>query len=128
LHSRDHNLSADGRIVLRVDAIGKLSRDGLRPGGDVLRDILGNDCYEQTILLSLQKCRYVDSSGVEWLLHCHRRCEQEGGRFIVHSAAASVLQLLKMMRMYKILHLTPDLQAAEIAVSVQKEEAHEHST
>ena len=111
------DLYAQDHVVLNVEAIGRVSRNGLPPGGDPLEDMLGQDVFGQGLLLGLEKCEYLDSSGVEWLLHCHNRFERSGGRLVIHSAKPKVMQLLRIMRMPMILRIAEDLEKAKMLMN-----------
>src|SRR5262245_24444595 len=70
-----------------------------------LENLLGSSCYRHKILLNLEKSSYMDTSGVSWLIHCHRACKEAGGRFIVHSIPPMVDQMLQLLRMGEVLSL-----------------------
>ena len=118
LHGKLHNLAGDHR-VLNVEAVGRLSRNGMAVGGDPLRDMFGDEIYAQGLLLSLEKCEYLDSSGVEWLLQCHNRFARGGGRIVIHSAKPKVAQLLRIMRMQKVLRIAEDAEQAQIVMTAE---------
>lgn len=125
LHGKIQDLYAGDHAVLNVEAIGRVSRYGIAPGAEPLRDMLGDEVYRQGLMLSLEKCEYLDSSGVEWLLHCHSRFERGGGRLVIHSAKPKVMQLLRIMRMPMVLRIAEDLEKAKIIMN-GKNESHEH--
>lgn len=126
LHGKVHDVFARDHVVVNVEAIGKLSRNGLAAGSDPLRDLLGEDVYGESLMLSLEKCEYLDSSGVEWLLQCHSRFEKSGGRMVIHSAKPKVAQLLRIMRMHKVLRLAEDPEQAKTVMTAEGQ-IHEHS-
>jgi len=103
---------AEGDLV-RIEVSGKISRDGWTAHRDPLTEVYGHDIYRQKVLVNLSNSFYVDSTGVEWMLSSHRRFKESGGIMVLHSATAGTLQLLKMMRMDRVLHLVPDETAAK---------------
>ena len=67
-----------------------------------LVELLGPGAYARHVALDLSDSPYMDSSGVGWLLTCHKRLREAGGRLIVHGAqpvVANMLRLLKLDRM-----------------------------
>lgn len=115
--------SADDGIF-RIDVAGKISKDGWPPNRDPLVSRFGPDVYAATVLMNLQSAQYIDSTGVEWLLFCHSRCEQAGGRLVVHSPNPLTDQLLRMMRMDLTLNLAANEQDA---LTLAGESSNEHA-
>lgn len=101
----------DGDLV-RLETLGKLSRDGWNANRDPLGDLFGPNIYAGKVLLSLEHSQYLDSTGVEWLLSCHKRFEANGGKLVIRCHNPVMLQILKMMRMDLVLHLAKDEAAA----------------
>ncbi len=114
-------LQPDGDFV-RIELVGRLSRDGCPAGYDPLASLFGEGVYTRKVLLNLRRSNYLDSSGVSWLLDSHARFQQAGGALVVHSATPLTTQFLKMMRMDMALTLAPDEAAAR-----QKANGNEHS-
>jgi anti-anti-sigma factor len=90
--------------ILRVEVVGKLSRDGVVVSRDAFINACGGDVYQKPVLLSLQRSLYVDSTGVEWLLTYHKRFESGGGMLICHSPSPVTSQMMKIMRLDRVLH------------------------
>lgn len=72
----------------------------------------GVDVYTKTVLLDLSEANYINSSGIGWMVSCHKRAVEHGGKIIFHSPQPLVDQTLKMMRIDKALHLVENLDAA----------------
>jgi anti-anti-sigma factor len=104
-------LFPDGDII-RLAAEGRVSRDTWAHNGDPLTHACGPQIFKSKVLLSLRQVLYLDSTGVEWLLVCQRKFQQQGGRMILHSLVPATLQLLKMMRMDTLLEIEPEESAA----------------
>lgn len=48
------------------------------------------------VLVGLESCAFIDSSGIAVLLRAHNRMEEEGNRLAVYAPAAQVLRVLQM--------------------------------
>jgi anti-anti-sigma factor len=91
--------------LVQLESSGTVSRDGWGLGTNPIEQACGPAVYSKKVLLSLASCRYLDSTGVEWLLRCHKRFAMAGGMLIIHSVAPAVSQILKIMRMDLVLNL-----------------------
>jgi anti-anti-sigma factor len=54
----------------------------------------GEQCTR--VLIGLERCAFIDSSGIAVLLRAHNRMEEEGHRLAVYAPAAQVLRVLSM--------------------------------
>lgn len=62
-----------------------------------LDEVLGNAVSECTrVLVGLQNCAFIDSSGIAVILRAHNRMEEEGNRLAVYAPTAQVLRVLSM--------------------------------
>jgi anti-anti-sigma factor len=120
----EHNPESKEHPFLRLEAIGRLSREGVPSRTDPLQDIAGAEVYAQDVLLGLEKCASIDSSGVGWLLQCNSRFQEGGGRLVVHSAKPLVLRLLRMMRMQAVLNIAASAEDAK--QMIQNTEGNHH--
>jgi anti-anti-sigma factor len=104
-------LAQEERLV-RIESYGAISR--VRSGmPDACFEQLGiGDIYSRKVLLDLSKCHYLDSTGVEWLLRCHRWFRERGGLLVIHSTSPVVMQILNIMRMNLVLHLAANEEEA----------------
>jgi anti-anti-sigma factor len=105
-------LSSEGEI-LRVETLGKITRDGWPPNYDPLVECCGDGLYDRRLLLNLENSGHIDSTGVEWLLEANKKFTQRGGAMVLHSAKPMITELLRMMRMQLVLHLAADEQEAK---------------
>lgn len=48
------------------------------------------------VLVGLQRCSFIDSSGIAVILRAHNRMEEEGHRLAVYAPADQVLRILSM--------------------------------
>jgi anti-anti-sigma factor len=119
-------LTSDGELV-RFEAVGKITRDGLGRQADPLSSLFGDGVYQHKCLISLSHSLYIDSTGVEWLLTAHQRFHREGGILILHSATPATKQLLRIMRMDLVLHIAAnEREAVEFATQGERSNGNQH--
>jgi len=70
------------------------------------------DIYQHRLLVNLSDVSMLNSSGVGWLLVCHKRCREAGGRWILHSVTPTAMKVLKLMRLHEVLDIAEDEQRA----------------
>jgi anti-anti-sigma factor len=75
-------------------------------------ELLGQQCCRRKVLFDLQNAPHIDSSGVSWLLHFHKRSQTAGGMLILYSVPPAVMAVLKLLGMHKYLNLAADERAA----------------
>jgi anti-anti-sigma factor len=94
----------DGQSV-RVAVNGPITQREVSPLHEPLQELLGPGAYGRTIQLDLSGTNVLDSSGVGWLLTCHKRMRQAGGRLTLvapHPIVANVLRVLKLDKVFEI--------------------------
>jgi anti-anti-sigma regulatory factor len=104
-------LSGEGNLS-RVQCEGPIAMTQVQEGTGPLERILGVEPFRRRVLFDLVKTNFIDSSGVSWMLLCHKAFTKGGGRIVFHSAPPLVLQTLQLLRMNLILHLAADEAAA----------------
>ena len=121
LHSRGRSSQGVTAMELRVisrdaDAVhGGCRRD---PAGSVagnpdpVRSLLDERGYATAVVIGLGGVTFMDSSGIGWLLKCHKRAREAGGRFVVHSLPPGVMDVMKMMRLDKVLQIAENESAS----------------
>lgn len=50
----------------------------------------------ERILVGLQRCEFIDSSGIAVILRTHHRLEAEGGQLAVYAPSDQVMRILSM--------------------------------
>jgi anti-anti-sigma factor len=73
----------------------------------------GDDVYSKKVMIDMSKTLHVDSTGIEWLLTCHRRFSKAGGRLVLHSLTPSTQRLFHMMRMNLVLSIAANENSAK---------------
>ena len=77
-----------------------------------LEELLGPGGFRQRVLFDLEHTSFIDSSGISWMLICHKHFVQAGGKIVFHSAPPLVQQTLLMLRLNLVLNLARDEDAA----------------
>jgi anti-anti-sigma factor len=114
------DLLSNENKLMRVQNSGTITLVDVN-GDNPLEELLGPDCFQNKILLDLEQTNYIDTAAVSWLIHCHKECQNAGGRFIIHSVPPMVLQMLELLRMNEILNMVGDqAQALAMAQGAQK--------
>jgi anti-sigma B factor antagonist len=54
----------------------------------------GEQC--QRVLVGLERCAFIDSSGIAVILRAHSRMQEEGNRLVVYAPTDQVLRVLSM--------------------------------
>jgi anti-anti-sigma factor len=106
--SDEKDLLSNQEAVVRLACEGQVVVEDFDPTREPIRTLLGPLIFSRTVLLNLEKTTYISSSGVSWLLICHKHFSQAKGRFILHSVPPVVAQVLDMLRMSMILSIARD--------------------
>ena len=104
-------LSDDGD-VLHLQVVARNVQSDSPPRFESLEPLLGPERYGRRMLLSLAETRFIDSAGLSWLVLCHKRFCQGGGKMVLHSVTPAILELLHMMRLDLALYVAEDEAAA----------------
>jgi anti-sigma B factor antagonist len=84
---------------------GNVTQRELGPMQEPLIDLLGPAGYSRLVRLDMSGTNFMDSSGVGWLLTCHKRMKQAGGKLTLlapHPVVANVLKVLKLEKVFEI--------------------------
>ncbi|HEX4129421.1 MAG TPA: STAS domain-containing protein [Pirellulales bacterium] len=107
-------LASDDGDVLRVKTVGRITPETARgtesPKADhePLAHLLGPQVYGRRVLVNLAESDYVSSSGVGWLLACHKRCREAGGKLVLYALPRTVQNVLKVLKLDSVLHVADD--------------------
>jgi anti-anti-sigma factor len=108
---------------IRLAAEGEItSRDILENGGiNPMETVLGTAWATNSILLSLEKTVFIDSSAIGWLIDSQRKSKAAGGKLVLHSAPPRVRDVFDLLKMRSILNLKDDEKAARDFVTANAE-------
>ena len=82
---------------------GPLTTGTIGPLADPLVALLGPDAYRRHVWLDLSAADYLDSSGIGWLLACHKRMQPAGGTLTLLNPRPLVANVLKVMKLERVL-------------------------
>lgn len=104
-------VSQDGqkcRMALR----GEITQRNLRNFDDPL-DTQDRKQYCQHILCNMADTTMLDSAGVSWLLINHKRCRDQGVRFVLYSIPKHVMNVILVLRLNLVFDITENESTAE---------------
>jgi anti-sigma B factor antagonist len=62
-----------------------------------LDEVLTKACEQcEQVLVGLERCAFIDSSGIAVILRAHNRMQEEGHRLVVYAPTDQVLRVLSM--------------------------------
>jgi anti-anti-sigma factor len=91
------NVLTNDNDLTRIQNEGSITHLDFSAGNDPLVNLLGPSCYGRKVLLSLEKTPYIDSAGVGWMVMCHKRFREEGGKLVLQSIPPAVDQMLRLL-------------------------------
>jgi anti-sigma B factor antagonist len=97
---------------MRVRCANQLTQDDVQGDQDPLQAVIGEGGFGRKVLMDLGKVTYIDSSGISWLLICHKHFVQAGGKLVIHSVPPLVDQVLQLLRLPLILSIAADEKSA----------------
>jgi anti-anti-sigma factor len=109
------NFASDQETVA-VTIKGRITHATLDIGNDPLATY-NPDIYKRRVLFDLSGVDYVDSSGVSWLLTCHKRFREAGGKLILHSITPLVMQVIRVLKLDQVFCIADSARAAREQMS-----------
>ena len=91
----------------RVKVSGKVTQHDFSAVQEPLAELLGPSVYSRQITLDLADTMYLDSSGVGWLLTCHKRVREAGGKLRLENTPSIVANLLRLLKLSRLLGIDP---------------------
>jgi anti-anti-sigma factor len=98
-----------------VEVSGKVIQKYLSVIPEPLKNLLGEDCYKGIVLLDLHAIDEIDSSGIGWLLACHKRFRRQGGCLVLHSLTSFASDIMRILKMQLVFNLAENEAAARRA-------------
>ena len=95
-----------------MELVGRLVREPFPPTPEEVLKVLGAAGYAQPVVVDMSRMLFVDSSGISWLIVCHKRFAQTGGKLVFHSLTPAVRTLLETMGLHHVFQLAPNLDEA----------------
>ncbi len=103
---------SDGGDVLQLGVKGRIQVTVPSEMADAVLELLGDQGCRRKVLLSLADTDFIDSSGLSGLLGCNRQFGEAGGKLVIHSIPTSVMEVIKVMRLDRVLHLAENESGA----------------
>lgn len=104
-------LIADEGDVVRVRCEGEISNADSQ-NCEPLERLLGSEAPKRKVLLNLEKVRFLDSSGISWLLARHKHFNDSGGRLVIYEVPPIIRQPLEFVQLTRVLHIAEDEASA----------------
>lgn len=98
----------DQFTILKIT--GDLDSRNLREFEDCLKSLFKSGEYQ--IIVDLNDVRYFDSSGNGGLIFGMQECKKNNGKLIVVSKNESVNEIIKSLKIHKVLNLCDDIDTA----------------
>ncbi len=106
-------VAADDGTLVQLALSGPVTQRELAPQAEPLTDLLGPSAYAKRVIMDLNNVSYLDSSGVGWLLSCNKKMKLAGGKLILHSYSPIVSNVLRVLKLERVLDLAADAPSAE---------------
>ena len=101
---------------VHVKATGEIRQRKLPGDKEPLGELLGEDAYTNKVLLDLSEVKYVDSSGLGWLVVCQKRFNEGNGGLVLHSLPQLVTNVLMIVKLDQVFTIADDVDAAVAAI------------
>jgi anti-anti-sigma factor len=105
-------IRSDDKDVLRLEVKGPVTQNSLASPPEPLGTLYGGEVYGRKVILGMAETSFMDSSGLGWLLGCNKRFREGSGTLVLHSVPPLVLDVIKVMRVDRVLKIADDEQAA----------------
>jgi anti-anti-sigma factor len=106
---------ADQSDCLHLECGGNLDFAALAMDSDPLTTALGKDVYARRVLLNCERLGFLDTSGISWLIDCHKRFIDHGGRLVLYAVPPLAHELIELLRLDHVFCIRPDLLSARAA-------------
>lgn len=107
------SFSTDPDGVHSVAVKGRITQANVSSFVEPIAAKLGSSAYAGKVLFDLSAAEFIDSSGVSWLIVCHKRFREAGGRMVLHSLSPLIQPVLKLLKMDKVFDIAADRTAAD---------------
>ena len=104
----------DGTHFVQVE--GRITQDSIAENSNAFVEILGDNAFENNVVLGFENVEHVDSSGVGWLLSNNRQFGDGGGKLVLHSLTPAVKNVFGMLKLGQVLNLASSEDEAKKVV------------
>ena len=111
------NILSQNDSVVHVKASGEIRQRKLPGDKEPLSELLGADVYDKKVLFDLSDVKYIDSSGLGWLIVCQKRFKEHQGAIVLHSLPQLVTNVLKVVQLDQVFTIAADAEAAATATT-----------
>ncbi|HYV38779.1 MAG TPA: STAS domain-containing protein [Gemmataceae bacterium] len=111
-------LTSEDDAVTCVACEGEISQSRFaNNSNNPLEDLLGVNCYDRRVVMDLGQASFIDSSGICWLLACHKRFLASSGHMVLYSVPPMIDQVLRLLQLHTLLTLKADRATALAAAA-----------
>jgi anti-anti-sigma factor len=111
--------SIEGEAI-SLQCEGWITQSQLKPGHDPFVQLCGPRAYSTRVLLDLERTEFIDSSGIGWLMGCHKKFNHEGGCLVLHSLPPMIKGVIELLKLNTVFRLAPDeAEARKLAQEVR---------
>lgn len=100
-------IAKDDGQTAHVKISGKVTQHDFSAVQEPLVELLGPNVYHRHVVLDLSDTMYIDSSGVGWLLTCHKRMREGGGKLSLEKTPSIVANLLRLLKLATLFGIDP---------------------
>ena len=107
----DLTIDSQSEDLIKVNVTGMVSLSG-EVNVEPLEKLLGFEPYGKQVVFNVEGAERIDSSGIGWLVTCHKRFSEAGGQLVIHSVQPFVANVLKTVRLDKFFNLAQNERKA----------------
>ena len=111
----DLQMASQTDDLVQVKASGEIRQRKLPGDKEPISELLGADIYDKRVLVDLSDVKYIDSSGLGWLIVCQKRFQEHQGALVLHSLPQLVSNVLKVVKLDQVFTIADDAEAAAAA-------------
>jgi anti-anti-sigma factor len=105
--------------LVEIDGEGRVhvSAEGDMTSADVekmnpLENVVGARWATSRVLMDMSRVSYIDSMAIGWLINCHKRFKESGGRMVLHSIPLHVKQIFDLLKISTLFPLADGRESA----------------
>ena len=98
--------------LVRARLEGRVSQRDVVSDAEPLVDLLGDNAFQQHVVLDMSEVAALDSSGVNWLLICQKKMRESGGQLVIHSLSPIAKNVIKVLNLQTVFTMADDITEA----------------